>query len=297
VTELIEIVTASYVGYYHYLIHILIHPFREGGNFFYLLLAVSLLVWMLEILSPWRKKQSILRRGFWLDAFYMFFNFFLFNLIVLAALSATTAKIFEEMMAAMGLQQRFFFDLSHLPQGSQILVYFLLYDFVQWLVHNLLHRVFWLWKFHQTHHSVKEMGFAAHFRFHFMEIIFYRTFLFILLGWSFHFKLEYAFYIHTFTIVVGHLNHANLNWDYGILKYVLNNPKMHIWHHAKTWPRNRTRGMNFGLTLSIWDYLFGTAYVPYDGKDLDLGFEGDERFPSGFIGQQIRPFIKIKKKE
>jgi sterol desaturase/sphingolipid hydroxylase (fatty acid hydroxylase superfamily) len=35
---------------------------------------------------------------------------------------------------------------------------------------------------------------------------------------------------------------------------------MHVWHHVHpdAGPVNR----NFGIALAIWDWLFGTAYVP-----------------------------------
>jgi sterol desaturase/sphingolipid hydroxylase (fatty acid hydroxylase superfamily) len=88
------------------------------------------------------------------------------------------------------------------------------------------------------------------------------------------------------------LNHANINVDYGWLKYILNNPKMHIWHHSKELPAARKFGVNFGLTLSIWDYFFKTNYIPHSGRDIEIGFEGDERFPKGFIAQELYPFNK-----
>ena len=56
---------------------------------------------------------------------------------------------------------------------------FLLADFIQWLVHILLHRIPKLWEFHKVHHSVKEMGFAAHLRYHWMESIIYKTALYL----------------------------------------------------------------------------------------------------------------------
>ena len=68
---------------------------------------------------------------------------------------------------------------------------------------------------------------------------------------------------------------------------------MHIWHHAKELPENSQYGVNFGLTLSIWDYLFKTNYIPYSGKDIELGFKGDEDFPEHFLSQEIYP-LKIK---
>src|SRR6056297_8100 len=51
-------------------------------NYFWGLIVISLLVWLLEIIFPWRKDQSIFRKDFWLDGFYMFFNFFLFAIMI-----------------------------------------------------------------------------------------------------------------------------------------------------------------------------------------------------------------------
>ena len=65
---------------------------------------------------------------------------------------------------------------------------------------------------------------------------------------------------------------------------------MHIWHHARDLPEDRPYGMNFGLTLSLWDYLFGTAYIPKDGRDIELGFPRVEEFPSTFVGQNLHGF-------
>mgnify|MGYP001273654428 CR=1 FL=1 len=52
------------------------------------------------------------------------------------------------------------------------------------------------------------------------------------------------------TVLIGHLNHSNISLDYGLLKYVLNNPKMHIWHHAKDLPNRYSSGVNFGISKS-----------------------------------------------
>ena len=51
-------------------------------NYFYGLIAISLLVWVLEMVFPWRKEQSVFRKDFWLDGFYMFFNFFIFSVAI-----------------------------------------------------------------------------------------------------------------------------------------------------------------------------------------------------------------------
>jgi len=71
-----------------------------------------------------------------------------------------------------------------------------------------------------------------------------------------------------------------------IMKYIFNSPEMHIWHHSYELPKERRYGVNFGLTLSLWDYVFGTAYIPHNGREIKLGFPGVEEFPDTF-GKQI----------
>ena len=67
-----------------------------------------------------------------------------------------------------------FFELSNFPSVIQLLIFFVTLDFVQWFTHILMHRFPFLWKFHKVHHSVKEMGFAAHFRYHWIENILFK---------------------------------------------------------------------------------------------------------------------------
>lgn len=279
-------------GYADYLWKSIINP--SATNYFYLLIIFSMLVWGLEIIFPWRKGQQVIRKDFWQDIFYMFFNFFLFNLIGYSALSKVGVNLFSDILFLFGIHNMVAIELSNLSIWIQFVILFLLADFVQWAVHVMLHKVKWMWRFHQVHHSVTEMGFAAHLRFHWMETIFYKTALFLPLT-MIGFGLDDLFLWHAFTILIGHLNHANINWNYGPLKYVLNSPHMHIWHHAKELPKSRRNGVNFGITLSIWDYLFKTAFVPSTGKDIDLGFDDIDKYPTSIIGQMKEPFRNTKK--
>lgn len=281
----------AYEGSFNYFWKLVSNPIIEGRiNGFYLLIVMSLVIWGLELLMPWRKKQKAFRKDFWLDGFYMFFNFYFFNLLLYAALSTISVKAFKSLLAPLGYSGGHLIDFSSLPWVVNIIVFFLIADLVQWGVHNMLHRVPFFWKFHKVHHSVQEMGFAAHLRYHFMETFVYNIFKFVSLSLLFGFDLGDAFYVYMTAVLIGHLNHANLGWDYGPLKYVFNNPKMHIWHHAKDLPEAHPKGMNFGISLSLWDYLFGTAYVPRDGRDIELGFPGVEEYPDGFVQQVVKPF-------
>lgn len=198
-------------------------------------------------------------------------------------------QLFNDGLNSVGLENIIALNLSVLPAWIQLLIMFVIADFIQWNIHRLLHRVPWLWEFHKVHHSVKEMGFAAQFRFHFMETIVYKSLQYIPLA-MIGFGIEQFFVVHMLGVFIGHLNHANLNWDYGPFKYILNNPKMHLWHHAKELPKEHKYGMNYGLSLSVWDYLFGTAHIPYHDPNLELGFPGDEDFPDDLGRQMMTPF-------
>ncbi len=321
-------------GYASYLWHEVTHP--SWHNYFYWLLLVSAFFFGLELIKPWRKNQPILRKDFWLDFFYMFFNFFFFSLIIYNAASDVVVHLFNDtIMSVTGFDLQKSNPLNNWPLWAVFLIGFIVRDFVQWWTHRLLHRFEWLWQFHKVHHSVEEMGFAAHLRYHWMETVVYRTIEYIplaLLGIG----LYDFFIIHIFTLAVGHYNHSNFHvsgrvtgmilgglvgiaayfniadisflMDYDnsikllavigliliggfllgpIMKFLFNSPEMHIWHHVYELPQDRYYGINFGITLALWDYIFGTAVIPNDGRDIKLGFPGMESFPQDFIGQSF----------
>lgn len=255
-------------------------------NYFYGLIVISLVVWLLEIVFPWRKDQSAFRKDFWLDGFYMFFNFFIFSVAIsgfykLLQLGFEDIGITDKSLAL--------FDPSGWPMWGQLLIFFVVLDFVQWFTHTLLHKYSFLWKFHKVHHSVKEMGFAAHLRYHWMENILYKplkTFGVMIL---FGFEPQQAYIVHFLAITIGHINHANIKVTWGPLKYIFNNPVMHLYHHAHDLPEGKF-GVNFGISLSLWDYIFKTDYIPEDSGTIELGFPGDEKFPTDFVGQNTYGF-------
>ncbi|MFK7933972.1 MAG: sterol desaturase family protein, partial [Saprospiraceae bacterium] len=200
----------GYTGYGNYLLNEITNP--SWKNYFYWLIAVSLFFLVLEIIIPWRKKQPVLRKDFWLDAFYMFFNFFLFSLIIYNAASDVVVNLFNDGIKAIagGFDLQAQNPLQSAPMWVVLIVGFLVRDFVQWWIHRLLHKSDTLWEFHKVHHSVEEMGFAAHLRYHWMENIVYRTLEYIplaLLGIG----LYDFFIIHIFTLAWGHYNHSNIS--------------------------------------------------------------------------------------
>lgn len=286
----IQVVEDSFTGYFNYLLTEILNP--HWGNYFYWLIGISLLFWSLEIAIPWRKNQAVFRRDFWLDGFYMFFNFFLFSLIGYNALSNVAVVFFNDSLLHLGIDNLAFFNIAGFPYWGQLLILFIVRDFIQFNIHRLLHRVPILWEFHKVHHSVKEMGFAAHLRYHWMETIVYRSLEYLPLA-LIGFGINDFILVYLFTLAVGHFNHSNISIPLGPLRYIFNNPQMHIWHHSKKTPR--PFGVNFGISLSLWDYLFKTNYIPSEGRDIELGFDGDEDFPQDFVKQEFYPLTKTSK--
>ncbi len=335
-----DIIVQAYKGYANYLWQDVSNP--QWTSYFYMLILVSLVFFLLEVLLPWRKGQAILRKDFFLDGFYMFFNFFLFSLLIYNAASMVVVNLFNDGIRSLtgGFDLQAANPLSGFPLWAILLIGFVVRDFVQWWVHRLLHRFDWLWEFHKVHHSVEEMGFAAHLRYHWMETVVYRTLEYIplaLLGIG----LYDFFMIHLFTLAWGHYNHANISVGGKVsggvvgtliglafafeafditalagmalpLKAVavlgftaagafllgpwmpklFNSPEMHIWHHVHDLPDDHRYGINFGITLAVWDYIFGTAYVPKEGRDIALGFPELEKFPKTFWGQLVTGWHK-----
>ena len=288
-----EIIVTAYKGYWNYFSDAVLHP--NWHNHFYWLLGASLAIWLLEMLFPWRKNQPKIRQDFWIDAFYLFWNYFLFSLIAYSALSMVFVQLFTDFLSLFGIKNLVAIHVGSLPTGVQLVLIFIIRDFMQWNIHRHLHHVPWMWEFHKVHHSVEEMGFAALMRYHFMENIIYRSLEYLPLA-MIGFGIQDFFIVHIFTLVLGQLGHSNLFIPMGSLKYVLNGPQMHLWHHAKHFPKSHPHGFNFGISLSLWDFIFKTHYYPHDDKDLPVGLsDEDADFPRDFIGQIVQPFQKVFK--
>lgn len=290
IQEYFKIFLDGYYGYWNYLTSEILYP--SWHNYFWWLIGISVVVWMLELAFPWRKNQAAIREDFWLDGFYMFFNFFLFSLIVYNSVSNVAVEAFKDFLGLFGVENLVAIQVASWPGWAQFLLMFLLADFIQWNVHRWLHHSPWLWEFHKVHHSVEQMGFAAHLRYHWMETVVYKSVQYLPLA-MIGFGLDDFFILHMITIVIGHLNHANVKITYGPLKYILNNPVMHLWHHAKYLPEG-SHGVNYGISLSLWDYLFGTTYIPNENENEPLGFDHIEEFPKTFWQQITYPWNKKK---
>ncbi len=261
------------------------------AQYYFWLVIVSVIVFTIERLFTWRKNQRILRRGIWQDLFWLIFNGHYLGLV----LAMVTGHVVQGVNAAFyraGLPvPESLALLQDTPLWLQVIVFFLLKDFIEWNIHRLLHRTPWLWEFHKLHHSIVELDWIGNFRFHWGEVIVYKTLSWlplVILGVDWRVMLGLA----VFGTLAQDLNHANIRANWGPLRYVFNSPMMHVWHHDVE--LHGKGGQNFGIVLSVWDWLFGTVYWPKNtDRPGQLGFEGIDRYPRGLVPRFAYPFYKI----
>ena len=60
-----------------------------------------------------------------------------------------------------------------------------------------------------------------------------------------------------------------------------------MWHHDASSEGGSAK--NFGIVLSLWDFLFGTAYWPRDRAPERIGYAGDEEMPTDWVRQEVFP--------
>jgi len=261
-------------------------------QYYFWLVAISLFCFLLERFWPWRKEQKAFRRGFIQDLFWLVFNGHYLG-VLLALVSGKVVELFNGWLFQLGLPVPESLALvSEMPFWAQLLIFFVVKDFIEWNIHRLLHNVPWLWQFHKLHHSIEELDWIGNFRFHWGEVIVYKTLSYlplVIFGVD-HLVILVIAIIGT---LMQDLNHANLPWNYGPLRFVFNSPEMHLWHHDVV--QHGKGGQNFGIVLSTWDWLFGTVYWPKnEERPKKLGFKGMEKYPESMVGRFLFPFWKSR---
>lgn len=253
------------------------------------LLLISAAVFGLERLAPRSRTQEILRPGFVQDLFWMIFNLQYVSWM-LAIVAVHVVEWLNRAFFHVGLPHPDSLKLiSTWPLWAQFIVFFLLKDFLEWIIHRALHRFPWLWRFHKLHHSVEVLDWAATFRSHWFELIIYKVLIYlplVVLG----VEPVVIFWILIVSLLISELSHANLNVEWGIFRYVINSPRFHAWHHDVE--LHGKHGQNYGVNLVLWDWIFGTAHWPSaQAVPRQLGLGEGTSYPRGIWARLWEPFF------
>jgi sterol desaturase/sphingolipid hydroxylase (fatty acid hydroxylase superfamily) len=177
--------------------------------------------------------------------------------------------------------------LAGLPFWGQAAIYVIGSDFLLYWIHRIFHGAT-MWRFHAIHHSAKEVDWTTTYRFHPVNIMLQPALVGVIMI-ALGIKPEVMAYFIPFDILSAAFVHANVNWTLGPFKYVLASPVFHRWHH--TMP-NEGGNSNFAPTFSIFDWMFGTFYMP-EGKLPEAFGNDDHHFPEGYFAQFSYPFKSL----
>src|SRR5687767_13973874 len=135
----------------------------DPGGYFFWLIAISIGSALTERIRPWRKDQRLLRRGFAQDLVWLVFNGH-FAAVLLAYPAAWSVISLNRAFGLVDLPEpESVALLKSAPLWIQLAIIRVFKDFVDWCIHNLLHRVPWLWSFHKVHHSIDELDWIGNF--------------------------------------------------------------------------------------------------------------------------------------
>jgi sterol desaturase/sphingolipid hydroxylase (fatty acid hydroxylase superfamily) len=245
-----------------------------------LLITWAVVMTVLERLFPYKKGIPIFREGYWVD------------LIWYTLIQSYFLKIFDYIIYPIDHHYKFssFHLVSTWPIALQVIFFLVIHDLYIYWFHRWQHNSKILWRTHEAHHSNKEVDWLAGSRSHVMEIIINQTVEFapiILLGAN-PIVVPIKAVIDA---IYGMFIHSNIDVKRGKLKYFFNGPEMHQWHHAN---HKEVFFSNFSTKLSVWDWLFGTAYLPkYKPEEYGLYYD----YPKDYFLQHIFSVKRIDEKK
>lgn len=182
------------------------------------------------------------------------------------------------------------------------LCYFIVDDFSRFIVHWAMHKSPWLWAFHQVHHSAKVLTPFTVFRTHPVEglLFFLRSMAAqsivisaFLVAFPNQVSLWQVFGVlittFVFNVLGANLRHSGVALSYGsrIEKWLIS-PAQHQVHHSMA---RAHYDRNFGVTLAIWDRLFGSWHQGHDDQVIRYG-TGQAIDKMGWLGQWRQPFTE-----
>lgn len=226
-----------------------------------------------------RTEQPVFRHGWRTDLAYFFVSALAVQWVTIVTMKPA------QVLFAWVLDEQWRVSIGQQPLWLQIIEILLITDFVQYWAHRAFHRIPFLWRFHAIHHSAERMDWLAGSRLHIVDIVVTRGLSYMplfALGFADAALLGYGVIV----TLQATLIHANVRFEFGPLRYWLVTPQFHHWHHSD---QDEALDKNFAVHLPIWDWLFGSYYLPGEQWPASYGVKG-EKPPEGFFRQLFWPF-------
>ena len=223
------------------------------------------------------------------DIFYLFFNVFVFGTLfgwAILSYQVVTNGIIAALVAVAGPVSSV--DLAvWLKRAALTVMLFLAYELGYWFNHWLSHKVPVLWEFHKVHHNAEVLTPLTNFRTHpvygfiFANILAFAAAVANGLGNYMFGDTAYQYALTDTNIILVlfihayvHLQHSHMWITFqGVWGRLFVSPAHHQVHHSGD-PKHFNK--NFGSCLAIWDWMFGTLYVPAKQREkLTFGFAAE----------------------
>lgn len=203
---------------------------------------------------------------------------------------------------AFGLQTDPILAPSFFTAAAYTLAVVLAIDLAVWTTHFLQHKISVLWQFHQVHHSAEVLTPITVYRMHPVDLFFTGIVSIVLMGLALAgfvyltqakpteiTVMNVNILVFTFYLVGYNLRHSHIWVGYPQwLSHVLISPAMHQIHHSV---ERRHWDKNMGLVFAVWDWVFGTLYVPKGYEKLEFGISREEPNPfATVLDIYLKPF-------
>ena len=184
---------------------------------------------------------------------------------------------------------------------------FLLDDLTKYVVHRWMHKFPVLWALHKVHHTAEQLTPITIFRTHPLEGIVFSlrsaftqgiaiSSFFYLFGSSVSLMtvLGANVLVFAFNVCGSNLRHSHIGiryWNW--LEYVLISPAQHQLHHSIA---EEHYDKNFGATLAIWDWIFGSLHHSIETDELVLGVKDkDVNDHQSMYSLYVLPIVEMSK--
>jgi sterol desaturase/sphingolipid hydroxylase (fatty acid hydroxylase superfamily) len=206
------------------------------------------------------RSQRVFRTSFLSDIAYYFLNAIVPKLLLILPLTTLTAALHHF------VPLQFYAQVAALPIWQRITAAMIVGEIGSYWGHRWSHEIPFLWQFHAIHHSAEEIDWLVSSKAHPIDLFFTRICVYVPMyalglaqpmGNSVDFVPALVTVIGTFW---GFFIHANLNWRFGWLEWVISSPAFHHWHHTNDGPEVINK--NYSPMLPWVDKIFGTFYLP-----------------------------------
>jgi sterol desaturase/sphingolipid hydroxylase (fatty acid hydroxylase superfamily) len=174
-----------------------------------------------------------------------------------------------------------------------LLLYLLLFDFLDYWIHRAQHQWNWWWRLHALHHAQRQMTMWSDNRNHLLDDVI-RDVLVVVFAQLVGVAPSQFVAIVAFTQLSESFQHANLRVWFGTWgERLWISPRFHRLHHSigvghESNGQGTLGGANFGVLLPWWDMLFGTANFEkrFDPTGVRDQVEQGRDYGRGFWSQQ-----------